>query len=50
MGLGARARQERAAGGDGVRAVAGAEASQVGVWVGDDEYNGGFRIGVEMEG
>ncbi|KFZ14248.1 hypothetical protein V501_03333 [Pseudogymnoascus sp. VKM F-4519 (FW-2642)] len=42
MGPGARARRERAAGGDGVRAVAGAKASQVGVWAGEDECNGGF--------
>ncbi|KFZ15878.1 hypothetical protein V502_05371, partial [Pseudogymnoascus sp. VKM F-4520 (FW-2644)] len=50
MGPGARARRERAAGGDGVQAVAGAKASQVGVRAGDDECNGGFRISVEMEG
>ncbi|KFX86561.1 hypothetical protein V490_09029, partial [Pseudogymnoascus sp. VKM F-3557] len=50
MGPGARARRERAAGGNGVRAVARAKAPQVGVRAGDDERNGGFRTGVEMEG
>ena len=50
MEPGARARWERAAGGDGARPVAGVKASQVGVREGDDECNGGFRIGVEMEG
>ena len=38
----ARARRERAAGGDVVRAVAGAKASRVGVRAGDGACNGGF--------
>lgn len=42
IGPGARARRERAGGRDTVRAMAGAEACEAGVWAGDDECNGGF--------